>query len=76
LNKELSQELGKRLKKKLPALELTVDDMCHVTIITLSTMARFFRKQATFSSARLLEYARESVNDFLEERINEKERRC
>ena len=62
---ELLKELTKRSKRKCPALNLTAQDMCHVTIITLSTLARLLRKQTTFNGARLLEYAGKSVEDFL-----------
>ena len=67
MNKELSQGLIKKSKKRFPALNLTPDEMCHITIITLSTLAGFLRKRTTFNSARLLEYAGKSVGDFLNE---------
>lgn len=67
MNKELSKALNNRAKKKFPALSLTTEDMCHITMTTLSTMAGFLRKRTTFNGARLLEYAGKSVEDFLNE---------
>ena len=65
MNKELSKALNNRAKKKFPTLNLRTEDMCHITIITLATMAGFLRKRTTFNGARLLEYAGKSVEDFL-----------
>ena len=65
MNKELSKALAKRIKKRFPALNLMPEDMCHITIITLATMAGFLRKRTTFNGARLLEYAGKSAEDFL-----------
>jgi hypothetical protein len=65
MNKELSQALTKKMKRKLPSLNLKPEDMCQITIITLSSLASFLRKRTTFNGARLLKYAGQSVEDFL-----------
>lgn len=66
LNKDLSKALNKEVKKRFPALDLTPDDMCHIAVMTLSTLAGFLRKKTTFNGARLLKYARDSVKDLVE----------
>lgn len=65
MNKDLAKGLSKKAKKQLPALNLTPEQMCHVTIITLSTLAGDLRKRTIFSGARLLKYAGKSVEDVL-----------
>jgi hypothetical protein len=65
MNKELSQALKKKMKKRFPDLDLKPEDMCHVTIITLSTLAGFLRNRVAFSGAKLLKYAGKAVEDFL-----------
>jgi hypothetical protein len=65
MNKELSKALNNKIKMRFPALNLKPEDMCHITIITLSTLAGVLRKRTTFNGARLLKYAGKSVEDFL-----------
>jgi hypothetical protein len=67
MNRELSKGLNKKIKRKFPNLNLTTEDTCHITQVTLSTIAGFLRKKTTFNGARLLEYAGKSVGDFLAE---------
>lgn len=68
MNKELSQGLNKKVKRKFPNLNLTTEDICHITIITLSTLAGYLRKRTSFNSARLINYVGKSVEDFLTEK--------
>jgi len=68
MNKELSQALNKKMKKKFPGINLKPEDMCHITIMTLSTLASFLRKRIAFSGAKLLQYAGKAVEDFLTEK--------
>ena len=65
MNKDLSRALNKKLKEKFPTLNLRPEDACHVTIITLSTLAGFLRRRTSFNGSRLLQYAGKSVEDFL-----------
>ena len=65
MNKDLSRALNKKLKEKFPTLNLSPEDGCHITIITLSTLAGFLRRRTSFNGSRLLEYAGRSVGDFL-----------
>jgi hypothetical protein len=66
MNKELSKALKKKLKGRFPALNLTPEEMCHVTKITLFTLAAHLRKRTSFNGARLIKYAGKSVEDYLE----------
>jgi hypothetical protein len=68
MNKDLSKALTKKAKIKFGALNLSPEDMCRITSITLFTLAGFLRKRTTFNGARLLKYAGQSVEDFLTEK--------
>jgi len=68
MNTELSKALNKNRRKKFPGLNLTAEDMCQITITTLSGLAGFLRKRTSFNSARLFKYASEAVGDFLTEK--------
>jgi len=65
MNKDLSRVLNKKLKEKFPGLDLTPEQMCHVTIMTLSALVGFLRKRTRFNGSRLLRYARDSVKSLV-----------
>jgi len=67
MNKELALGLTQKASKKFPTLNLTPEDMCHITIITLASLMSFLREHAVFDRARLIDYAGNSVKRYLEE---------
>jgi hypothetical protein len=65
VNQDLSKALNEKSRKVFPALNLTPEDMCRISMLTLTTLAAHLRRRTTFSGARLLKYAGKSVEDFL-----------
>jgi hypothetical protein len=67
MHKELASRLVNKVQEGVPKVVLTAEEIAQITMITLSTLADFVRKHSAFGSARLFDYARESVKRHLEE---------